>query len=335
MLPSELNQLLKETSRSFHLTLCVLPRAVRPQISLAYLLARTTDTIADTEILPPEQRLQALRQLRDRIQGENPARLDFDTIAREQSSAAERELLTQAEESLRVLDGMGAADQRAIRKVLATITSGQELDLQRFQHATGERLIALQSDTELEDYTYRVAGCVGEFWTGICVQHLFALDELPELIAPHFQQLGVSFGKGLQMVNILRDLPVDLRNGRCYLPETVLQEIGLAPIDLLSDASEARLRPVYSRYLDQAEDHLAAGWTYTNSIPFKWMNLRLACAWPILIGLETIRTLRHAPVLDPRRRGKISRGQIWDIILHSIWYYPLQSTWWRLARFRG
>ena len=36
-----LNELLKQTSRSFYLTLRVLPAAVRPQIGLAYLLART------------------------------------------------------------------------------------------------------------------------------------------------------------------------------------------------------------------------------------------------------------------------------------------------------
>ena len=60
-----LNDLLQQTSRSFYLTLRVLPAAVRPQIGLAYLLARTTDTIADTELVPIEQRLDALKRLRN------------------------------------------------------------------------------------------------------------------------------------------------------------------------------------------------------------------------------------------------------------------------------
>ena len=80
-MPKPLNDLLKATSRSFYLTLRVLPAAVRPQIGLAYLLARTTDTIADTEILPVEQRLDALQKLRERILGQSSAPLNFGELA--------------------------------------------------------------------------------------------------------------------------------------------------------------------------------------------------------------------------------------------------------------
>ena len=76
-----LRELLKETSRSFYLTLRVLPARVRPQIGLAYLLARTTDTIADTDIVPVENRLKALQHLRDRILSLRTTLLDFKGIA--------------------------------------------------------------------------------------------------------------------------------------------------------------------------------------------------------------------------------------------------------------
>ncbi len=76
---------------------------------------------------------------------------------------------------------------------------------------------------------------------------------------------GIRFGKGLQLVNILRDLPADLKNGRCYLPMEELAEVGLAPEDLLQPANECKLRPLYNHYLDVAESHLAAGWNYTNT----------------------------------------------------------------------
>ena len=52
--PALLGGLLRDVSRSFYKTLAILPGSIRPQISLAYLLARTTDTIADTEIVPVE-----------------------------------------------------------------------------------------------------------------------------------------------------------------------------------------------------------------------------------------------------------------------------------------
>ena len=124
--------------------------------------------------------------------------------------------------------------------------------------------IALQTNAELDDYTYRVAGCVGEFWTKICRAHLF-----PEARLDDAQLLanGIRFGKGLQLVNILRDLPADLRKGRCYLPAEKLDEAGLQPAGLLSPANEAKFLPLYHRYLDAAESHLAAGWAYTNSLP--------------------------------------------------------------------
>ena len=76
-----LTLLLKEVSRSFYLTLRLLPGAIRPQISLAYLLARATDTIADTEIVPIAQRLEALQFLRDRILAKSSQPLNFTRLA--------------------------------------------------------------------------------------------------------------------------------------------------------------------------------------------------------------------------------------------------------------
>src|SRR5437870_9557264 len=93
-----LSSLLKQVSRSFYLTLRVLPGAVRPQMGLAYLLARTTDTIADTDVVPVEQRLAALALLRDRVLGCHRRPLEFAALANHQASEAERAVLLRAEE---------------------------------------------------------------------------------------------------------------------------------------------------------------------------------------------------------------------------------------------
>src|SRR6185312_16142182 len=98
-----LSALLKATSRSFHLTLQAMPAAVRSQIGLAYLLARTTDTIADTELVPLEQRLEALMQLRGRILGTRQSPLDFSGLLQFQSSSAERVLLEKCEDAIAAL----------------------------------------------------------------------------------------------------------------------------------------------------------------------------------------------------------------------------------------
>ena len=319
-----LSGLLRDVSRSFYLTLRVLPGKVRAPIGLAYLLARTTDTIADTELVAPEQRLEALQALRERIQGRREMPLDFGALARQQGSRAEGVLLEKCEASLAILRSLPSADAQLVREVLDTITSGQDLDLRRFAGASAKSLVALRTDEELDDYTYRVAGCVGEFWTKMCRAHLFPQAPLDDafLLAN-----GVRFGKGLQLVNILRDIAADLRLGRCYLPAERLAGSGMKPEDLLQPANEPRLRPLYHAYLDRAEAHLLAGWSYTNALPRRSVRVRLACAWPILIGQETLIRLRAGNPLDPAQRIKVSRRQVRQLMLRSVLLYPWPQAW--------
>jgi farnesyl-diphosphate farnesyltransferase len=291
-------------------------------------LARTSDTIADTELVAPEQRLEALQALRQRIQGRGEAPLDFGTLARQQSTQAEALLLEKCETSLTLLRSLPAVDARLVREVLDVITSGQELDLQRFAGASARALVALRTEDELDDYTYRVAGCVGEFWTKICRAHLFPKAMLDDAV---LLANGVRFGKGLQLVNILRDLATDLRNGRCYLPAQQLAPASLKPEELLEPANEPRLRPLYQTYLGRAEAHLLAGWAYTRALPRSCVRVRLACAWPILIGRETLSRLRTGNPLDPAHRIKVSRREVRQIMLRSILLYPLPKLWERMA----
>jgi farnesyl-diphosphate farnesyltransferase len=318
-----LNNLLAATSRSFYLTLRVLPGAIRPQISLAYLLARTSDTIADTELVSVQGRLDALAALGGRILGTTNAPLNFGQLAAGCALPAEKTLLERVEEALRALGELSDADRALVREVLRIIISGQELDLKRFTRADKTSIAALESEADLDDYTYRVAGCVGEFWTRICREHLFPNVPIYNLLL----QNGVRFGKGLQLVNVLRDVPRDLRNGRCYLPRQTLAARGLAPEDLLSPAAMTRLRPLYDKWLTQAEEHLTAGWQYINALPSGQFRLRLGCAWPILIGARTLRLLRQGNILDDNRRFKISRSELYALMARSLALYPLPQAW--------
>ena len=194
-----LTSLLRDVSRSFYLTLRVLPSAIRPQIGLAYLLARTSDTIADTGFVPLEQRLAALQALRSRVANADSTALDFGSLAAQQGSPAERTLLLKCETSLALLGELDMADCKLVAQVLDIIIGGQELDLRRFSGASDHHIKSLASSDELDDYTYRVAGCVGEFWTRMCLAHVFPSAELDGgfLLAN-----GVRFGKGLQLVNV-------------------------------------------------------------------------------------------------------------------------------------
>src|SRR5260370_2631094 len=100
-------------------------------------------------------------------------------------------------------------------EVLNTIISGQELDLRRFAGSSADRILALRTDAELEDYTYRGAGCVGEFWTKMCRGHVFPQ---PPLADSFLVANTAPFGKRLQHINILPTFPPHCLHDRCILP---------------------------------------------------------------------------------------------------------------------
>ena len=317
--------LLRDVSRSFYLTLRVLPGAVRTQIGTAYLLARATDTIADTHLVSVSRRVAALGEMRDRIRAATSGRAssspDFGELAAARAvhagggSGAERLLLERVGEALERLRRFEAADRERIRDVLEIIVSGQELDVARFGEASGANLVAIESDGDLDDYTWRVAGCVGQFWTRMCRAHLFPAARIRE---EGLLEDGIAFGKGLQLVNVLRDLAGDLGQGRCYLPREKLLESGLEPRDLLDPSVIGRLRPLYDTYLRRAESGLAAGRSYTTGLPRGQLRVRLACDMPIRIGLRTIARLREENPLDPSRRIRITRREIRTVVIRSI-----------------
>lgn len=325
--PDLLQALLRDVSRSFYLTLRVLPGRVRRQIGLAYLLARASDTIADTDSLSKESRLALLEAMAARVDQRQSQPIAVAELARVQASPGERVLLERLEEAFTVLRQFEIADQERIQAVLSTIISGQSLDVQRFCGLSPGVTAALANDAQLDDYTYRVAGCVGEFWTKTCQAHLFPRHVLDARL---LLSTAIRFGKGLQLVNILRDLPVDLRLGRCYIPEDRLRATGLLPADLLAPGRWPEFQPLYNSYLGLAEEHLRAGWHYTNLLPRGIPRVKLACAWPILIGVQTVGQLRSANVLDPSQRIKINRRAVRRIMLHSILSYPWPKRWQRL-----
>jgi farnesyl-diphosphate farnesyltransferase len=335
--PNEMRNLLKQVSRSFYLTLRILPRSINAQLSTAYLLARAADTIADTGLVSVSKRLEALLQLRKSIAGSCDGRTttppDFGELTEAQQkimgggTPAERELLRSMAKIMDPLRSFAAEDRLLIRDVLNTITRGQEADLTRFGAASADRIVALCTKADLEDYTYCVAGCVGEFWTKMCRAHVLSTDRLNDEV---LLANGVRFGKGLQLVNILRDLPKDLRQGRCYIPVDRLVQHGLTPPDLLDAAAMDRFRPLFDSYMQEAEDHLSAGWQYTTMLPFRHMRIRLACSWPILIGVRTLAHMRRGNVLDDRNRIKLIRSGVWSLILRSTFFYPYPAAWKRL-----
>ena len=314
-----LTELLGAVSRTFYLTLRVLPKDLREPVGLAYLLARAADTIADTRLLPPKQRLTHLMAFRAQVEG--PAKLrslrEIElAVADNQSMHAEHSLVTSLPMALSMLEGLAEADRNLVRSVVVKLTRGMEIDLTTFPPEGSGRLEAIKDPAELDRYIYYVAGCVGEFWTGITMAHSAALKSWD---AQRMSELGVRFGKALQLTNVLRDVPRDLRIGRCYLPETELATVGVASDELLDPSAGARARPILMREIEAALEYYLAAEEYLIAIPRRCPRLRLAVMWPILIGLATLAKLAANEYwLDPEKPSKVSRGWVYRMAALSL-----------------
>jgi farnesyl-diphosphate farnesyltransferase len=189
------------------------------------------------------------------------------------------------------------------------------MDLVTFPPEHDGRVVALKTRQDLDRYTYYVAGCVGEFWTDMHVAHRPSLRGWDVGL---MKQWGIRFGKGLQMTNILRDLAHDLRLGRCYLPIEELTPRGLSPEHLLTPSVIADVRPILHELLALTVDHYRLGWSYTLAIPRHEIRMRLACAWPLLIGLRTLHLVARADnLLDPSVTLKVSRAAVYRMLLAS------------------
>ena len=316
-LPEPLPRILKQVSRSFALSLAVLPRSLRAPLGIAYLLARAADTITDTRVVPRADRLRSLDALRGTLEHTALSRLGeiSDTLSGPQRIPAERELLLRLPACLAALAEQPADDQARIRRVLRLLIEGMEADLRTFPGDDQTHLAALESLADLDRYTYYAAGCVGEFWTDMAMAHLPACAAWD---AEEMRRRGARFGRALQMTNVLRDVAQDLRIGRCYLPRQELAGRGLAPADLLDPAATDRLRPLLDRLLRRTLADYREAWRYTRAIPRTAARLRLACAWPMLIGLRTLDRIRQTDrLLDPTVTLKISRGAVYRILVRS------------------
>jgi len=295
-------ELLRAVSRSFYLSIRALPRALREPVGLAYLLARTSDTIADCAGVEIGKRLALLDRFADAVVGKGELAGEWNGELAGLTDG-EKNLLSAREEILRQLKELSDEDRRDVQSLLATITRGQRLDLTRW---SGE-LKALANADELREYTYLVAGCVGEFWTRICFRQAqgFTARSEADMLA-----LGKNYGCGLQLINILRDAGEDLRVGRCYFPEDELRAANLAPEDLLDGPNN--FLPIYQRWINEARRGLDAGMDY--SIAINPARVRLATVLPALIGVRTLALLEERGLEALRTRVKISRGEVRSIV---------------------
>ncbi|HUF64113.1 MAG TPA: squalene/phytoene synthase family protein [Verrucomicrobiales bacterium] len=308
-------ELLASVSRSFSLSLRALPAAVRPALELGYLLARASDTLADTVGVPVSGRAACLEEycgvLFEGGASDCLTGMIEEAFLPRQSHAGERELLRRLPECLLWLDRRPPREQDELRAVLKEITRGQLEDCVR----GGEpgRVVWLESAEELDRYTYLVAGSVGRFWTRIADLHLSGWRSQSVLPDEEMTACGIRFGKALQLVNILRDLPADLRAGRGYLPRNEVREAGGWGERAMDGIPEGNaMTSVARRWERRAQEWLEDGRRYAGALRSR--RMRLATVLPLRLGEETLALLSRAGWEERAKGIKISRRRVRRIL---------------------
>jgi farnesyl-diphosphate farnesyltransferase len=304
--------ILRSVSRSFYLSIRFLPSRLREPVALAYLLARTTDTVADTARISGTFRRETLQTLSKAIQGKVSQGAVVDLVASFaplQEHEAEQTLVESLPDCLEWLGRLETSDCFDVRAVLEKITQGQMLDLQRFSETA--EITALSTAADLDEYTFLVAGAVGEFWTRLCFRHIRNFAARPE---NEMLTLGKNYGMGLQLINILRDTGTDLRAGRCYFPNDELISAGLSPAQILSESG--RFQPIYRNWIEKAERGLECGMQYSHAIRNR--RVRAATVLPALIGARTLALLRDAGATALDQQVKVPRKEVRVMIVRAL-----------------
>lgn len=311
-----LNSILKQVSRSFYLSIRILPESMQTPVGIAYLLARAADSMTDSDQINPQVRANYLNELLNLMTNytQDQSNALSDTLAPKISDPGENTLIQNLPEIIINYHRLKDNDKTLVQDVVNTLVKGMQKDLNIFH--SHNQIVALENNQALDEYTYLVAGCVGEFWTKSAIIHLPSIAHWDTQTQ---SKLGIEFGKALQLTNILRDIAKDARLGRCYLPNDELNKYNLNTSQLLNKDNDELFRPIIHSHLQQTLKYFNSAEHYLLSTPRINLRLRLASIWPILIGLKTLELIANKEnYLDPEKNIKVSRNWVYSMLLRSL-----------------
>jgi len=298
--------LIPQLSRTFALTIPMLPPDLQKTVSVAYLLCRAVDTIEDSRLAQPAQKVSQLECFL--------AAVDDDGISQDVSRQLTAALSGQVSaEGLALLDNLpllfGALNefsprqQAAVRTCLRKMTSGMTSYV--------DRPNGLSDMGELDHYCYVVAGVVGEMLTELFCDHCAEIDSRREAL----EKLATSFGQGLQMTNILKDIWDDKREGRCWLPKNLFCSMSLDLDDFEVATRSPNFRPVILRLAATALAHLDNAVEYTLLVPRRQTGIRLFCLLAVGMAYATLNRVVQVSQFSSDYRPKISRSTVRGVML--------------------
>ena len=307
------DQLLQGVSRTFALTIPQLPPPLRKVVGNAYLLCRIVDTIEDEPNLTAHEKRRFCTAFAAVVAGQAAPESLSVTLAGKLSPStpeAERWLIAEMPRVIAITHSLDEVQRDALSTCVHVMADG----MAAFQEArTGGGLANL---AELDLYCYYVAGDVGEMLTRLFCNYSQDVARNREAL----MRLAVSFGQGLQMTNILKDMWEDRQRGACWLPQDVFREHGFDLAQLAPDAYCEGFRQALERLVRITHGHLRDALQYTLLIPKHETEIRQFCLWAIGMAVLTLRKIARNPRFRSGSEVKISRRSVKLVILASrLW----------------
>ncbi len=295
--------LLEGVSRTFALTIPQLPPTLFGAVANAYLLCRIVDTIEDEVSLSPEQKKYFCSEFIQVVktgQNSEPFAVELAPLLSKQTIPAEHTLIHVLPRVIEITHKFDSEQVEALASCVETMAEGMPV----FQATNLHDGLAALAD--LDKYCYYVAGCVGEMLAKLFCHYS------PE-IAQHREQLltlSVSFGQGLQMTNILKDIWDDAERGVCWLPQDIFTETGFDLKKLTPDTNDANFRKGLEHLISVAHGHLHNALLYTQLIPTHETGIRNFCLWALGMAVLTLKKIKQNLDFNSSNQVKISRRSV-------------------------
>ncbi|MGH8220731.1 MAG: phytoene/squalene synthase family protein [Steroidobacteraceae bacterium] len=295
--------ILPHVSRTFALTIPQLPEGLRSGVTSAYLLCRIADTIEDEPALSAADAYLYLGRFAAVVAGREEAEpLAREVVARlsESTLPAERHLVENMDRVVRMAHRLDAGQRAAIQRCIDLMCYG----MHHFQRTAS--LTGLARSSDLDRYCYYVAGVVGEMLTELfCSYSDGAAERRAEL-----RELATSFGQGLQMTNILKDIWEDRSRGACWLPQDVFALYGIDLARLEPSRPDARFGAAMRELIGVAHAHLRNAIAFTLLIPRDEPGIRRFCLWAIGLAVLTLRRIEKHPEFSSGAEVKVSHATV-------------------------
>ncbi len=300
--------LLKGVSRTFALTIPQLPPPLRYAVSNAYLLCRTIDTIEDEPHLSIQDKRKYCRRFIQVLARKEDAETfgeDLMPLLSNNTISAEKELVKDIDRVVQITHDLAPSQQEALIRCVSIMSEGMIY----FQE--NESIHGLSDMKELDRYCYYVAGVVGEMLTDLFCHHN------PDMQKNYEQMMAIapSFGQGLQMTNILKDIWEDYKRGACWMPRDIFANVGFDLSDLPTQQNKAGFKRGLEKLIGIAHAHLNNAMTYTLMIPPNETGMRKFCLWALGMAVLTLQKINRNKDYKSGVEVKIPRKSVKAIVM--------------------